>query len=169
MKKMVWMAIAAMMMVLGVESMARPLQRVDRGAQFSAVRMAEEQTDRLVRVLDLSKRQAKQVYAVQLACAKQIQRMQWNARPGGRVSREAMRFEMQRMRREVAAKYRRILSERQYRKWLQLDDRGRDYRGGHASHLDHGGRQIPKMQHDHGSRYGWQGGKKGHKGGMKRH
>lgn len=169
MKKMVWMAIVAMMMVLGWESMARPLQRVDRSVQFAAEQMAARQTERLVYALDLSKRQAKQVYAIQLAWAKQIQRMQWNARAGGRVSREAMRFEMQRMRREVAARYRRVLSERQYRKWLQLDDRGRDYRGGHASHLDHGGRQIPKMQHDHGSRYGWQGGKKDHKGGMKRH
>lgn len=162
MKKMVWMAIAAMMMVLGVESMARPLQRVDRSVQFAAEQMATRQTERLVYALDLSKRQAKQVYAIQLAWAKQMQRMQYGAYASERGVRDAMR-------REVAARYRRILSERQYRKWLQLDDRGRDYRGGHASHLDHGGRQIPKMQHGQGGRYGQQVGKKGHKGGMKRH
>ena len=120
MKKMVWMAFVAVMMMLGVESMAQPVQRGEWRRGMTPEQMAERQTMRLSKELALSKKQADKIYKLQL---KQLRRMMAMR---GRMQaveghREPMPSEMLKARRERTEAYRKILSPMQVAKWQQLE------------------------------------------------
>lgn len=120
MKKMVWMAFVAVMMMLGVESMAQPVQRGEWRRGMTPEQMAERQTMRLSKELALSKKQADKIYKLQL---KQLRRMMAMR---GRMQavkghREPMPSEMLKARRERTEAYRKILSPMQFAKWQQLE------------------------------------------------
>lgn len=117
MKKMVWMVLAAMMVTMGTESMAQPAQRGEGREKMSLEQMAERRTERLTEELKLSKKQAKEMYALQLEEMKRMQLMR-DEKAG---SREAMAERMKQARQERVAAYKQILTPEQFAEWEKME------------------------------------------------
>ena len=116
MKKMVWMAFAAMMWV-GVASVeAQPRQMRSMDFQRSAKEVAREKTAYMERELGLSKRQVKELYDLHYARAKAWQR---EMKACG-YERERMHRKWQYEREELDRYYRRILNAMQWAKWERI-------------------------------------------------
>ena len=158
MRKMMYWALAAVMMIFAIDAMAQPRQGGFGGPQFSPEQYAERQTDRMSRELDLSTRQYKQVYRLQLDQAKRMQRDFRAYRDMG-DSREMMRRKMMEERRKMAAQYQRILSREQYLRWERMMQRDAErFRGkapvkGGGHYAPRPGGKGPQMKHDTGGKW----------------
>lgn len=147
MKKMVWMVLAAMMVTMGTESMAQPAQRGEGREKMSLEQMAERRTERLTEELKLSKKQAKQMYALQLEEMKRMQLMRQQMRDEKAGSREAMFERMKQARQERAAAYKQVLTPEQFAEWEKMEKEQMKHRHPGMRGGQHPAKKGDKMMH----------------------
>ncbi len=120
------LGILLMFLILGTTfSMAQ-----NRGGQgnFDPVKSAEKQTADLKKVLDLSGDQETKVYEIVLKGANKIAEMREEMR-NGNGSREEMRANFTKLRKEQNKEMKKVLSEEQYKKYEKYLEEKRAQRG----------------------------------------
>ncbi|MCW3788632.1 hypothetical protein [Plebeiibacterium sediminum] len=117
MKKLLLCLMSILLIGSITQAKAQPQQR-----SFNAEDMSKMQTERMKKDLKLSDKQTDEVSAINLKYAKKIE-AQRNKTDGDRAS---MRDQMTSLRKEKNAELKKILSEEQYEKMLQIEEERRN-------------------------------------------
>jgi len=120
MKNILFSIITVLFVCIATNMQAQPPHK-----EFNAEEMSKQQTEMMKKELNLTDKQTTDVSAINLKYAKKME----NQRKNAQGDREAMRKEMDTMREEKNAEFKKVLTADQYKKWQEKEEEMMKNRG----------------------------------------